>query len=91
MSLISGIITVPTAGTAIQGTDIKGCEFFIKALPTNTGYIYIGNNGQNNVESVSGYWLSAGENTYIKISNLKHVYFNSSVSGDKVCWMLAEG
>jgi len=41
----SGQITVTTAGTEVQGPDIKAQGFFIKGKTTNTGLGYVGNDG----------------------------------------------
>ncbi len=37
MSQVSGQVTVTTAGTAVQGPNIKGFKFLVKALSGNTG------------------------------------------------------
>lgn len=83
----SGIITVTTAGTAVQGGDIDGSSFLIKAHPSNTGLAYVGNDGAGDVSSTTGYPLSAGDQTVIDIQNLKHLWFDTAVNGEKVCWL----
>jgi hypothetical protein len=88
---LSGVITVTTAGTEVRGTNQPGNAFMIKALPSNTGYIYVGNNGDDTVGSGSGYWLSAGDYVpMFKIGNLNQILFDSSVDGEKACWLLIE-
>ncbi len=90
MSQVSGQVTVTTAGTAVQGPNIKGFKFLVKALPGNTGNIYVGNDGNNDVDVNTGFHLSAGDLIYIEVSNLSHLYFDASVNAQKVCWILAE-
>lgn len=86
---LSGQITVTTAGTEVQGTAIAGDGFFIRALSTNTGKMYIGNNGSGAVSSSLGYELSAGDQIYIGIRNLNEIWIDASVNGEKVCWLAA--
>lgn len=89
MSLLSGQITVAAAGTAVQGSDIKGDGFFIKALAGNAGVVYFGNDGVEDVSSSSGYQLSAGEQIFIDIGNLNQLWFDAANNGDKFCWVKA--
>lgn len=84
---LSGQITVTTAGTEVQGTDVKAEGFFIKALAANTGKMYIGNNGSGAVSSSLGYELSAGEQVLVNIRNLNELWIDSTVNGEKVCWL----
>lgn len=86
----SGQITVTTAGTAVQGDDVD-CPngVIVRALAANTGVMYIGNDGAGDVSSSTGFQLDASEKTYIPISNLKDMWVDSAVNGEKVCWALA--
>lgn len=84
----SGQVTVTTAGTAVQMTQVRGCEFEIKALPTNTGDMYVGADATNlEVASTSGYVLDAGESVIVYAADLSEFWVDSSVNGEKVCWM----
>jgi hypothetical protein len=94
--VISGVITVTTAGTAVQGPDAApwrpveaGGGFFISALGANTGLIYIGNDGAGDVASTNGYELKAGNQIFLACSNLNEVWFDSSVNGEKCSWLKA--
>lgn len=87
--LLSGQITVTTAGTAVQGTAVQGYGFFIRALSTNTGVVYVGNDGAGDVTSANGYELAAGDQIYIEVRNLNELYFDSATNGDKFCWLKA--
>lgn len=87
---MSGQITVTTAGTEIQGDDIPLVNgVYIKAMGANTGYMYVGNNGSGAVASTTGFELDAGDVILIQVSNLNQVWIDSSVSGEKVCWIKA--
>lgn len=91
---LSGVITVTTAGTAVQGTDInawrpaeQGGGFLVTAAIVNTGLIYIGNDGAGDVANTTGFELGAGKTTFVPCSNLSEVWFDSSVNGEKASWL----
>ncbi len=84
----SGQVTVTTAGTAVQMTSVSGEVFAIQALPTNTGYMYVGSDDTNlEVASTTGYWLGAGGSIALACANLSEIWVDSSVNGEKVCWI----
>lgn len=90
---LSGQKTVTTAGTAVQlGTQATlGGEVVIKALSTNTGLIYVGNDGAGDVASTNGFVLSKNEWVELdvcKVSSLAAIWIDSSVNGDGVSWIL---
>lgn len=87
--LLSGVITVTTAGTAVQGPNVQGDGFFIRAKSTNTGLGYTGNDGAGDVASTNGYEMSAGDQIYIGVQNLNELWFDTAVSGEKFCWLRA--
>ena len=88
MAARSGQITVTTAGTAVQGTaTAKYYGFYIRALSTNTGKVYVGNDGANDVTSGNGYELSAGDDIYVECQNLNELWFDAASDGDKFCWV----
>lgn len=93
---LSGVITVTTAGTAVQGPDIApwrraedGGGFFVTAPNANTGLIYIGNDGAGDVASTNGLELKAGGQTFIICNNLNELWFDASVDGEKCTWLKA--
>lgn len=86
MDAISGVITVTTAGTAVQGPSVDGSCFSFRALSTNSGLIYVGNDGENDVASTNGYHLAAGQYVEVHIP-LAYLWFDTSNSGDKVAWL----
>lgn len=87
---ISGQITVTTAGTAVNGSDVDTPNgVFIRALAANAGVVYVGNDGAGDVSSSNGYQLSAGDQIIVMVGNLKDLWFDSASNGDKICWLLA--
>lgn len=87
MSAKSGVVTVTTAGTAVQGPSTMPGGYLIKADPANTGYIYFGNNGSDSVASTTGCKLAAGDMVYVETSSLNTFWFDSSVNGEKATWL----
>jgi hypothetical protein len=90
MAALSGQTTVTTAGTEVAlGTGRANAPVSIKALAANTGYMYVGNAGDNTVASTSGYQLAAGEQVTLSyLGDLGDVMVDSSVNGEKVCWLI---
>lgn len=85
---LTGQITVTTAGTAVQGGGVPLTNgVFIKALGGNTGKVYVGNDGYNDVTSGNGYELAAGEVAIFQVANLNHLWFDAATNNDKFCWM----
>ena len=82
-NIYSWQVTVTTAGTAVQGPDTGPGAFQINADPENTGYIYVGNDGANDVASTNGYKMAAGNVAIMTAPNMNHLYFDASVSGEK--------
>ncbi len=93
---LSGQTTVTTAGTEVPLSTTqaaKGGAVIIKALPGNTGVMYIGNDGAGAVSSASGFPLMSGEYVILeleKISSLSSIWVDASVNGEKVAWILTE-
>ena len=85
----SGQITIATAGTAVQGSDTGGgSAFYIKALSGNSGLVYVGNDGADDVTSSNGFELSAGDVVFYE-GILENLWFDAAINGDKVCWFRA--
>lgn len=87
---ISGQTTVTTAGTEVQlhsGLAVNG-PVAIKALPGNTGVMYVGQQA-GVVSSSTGYPLSAGQEVvFNQVGNLNEIWVDASVNGEKVAWLL---
>ena len=88
---IAGQITVTTAGTAVQGaTTVLENGVYIKALAGNTGKVYVGNDGADDVTSANGFELSPGDPPIIiQVWNLNELWFDAATNGDKLCWIKA--
>jgi hypothetical protein len=84
---LSGQITVTTAGAAVQGTDIPGGLFCIKAHPDNTDTVWVGEDGAGDVSSSNGFPLNSGEAVVLQVANLNHLWFDADVDGEKICWL----
>jgi hypothetical protein len=56
----------------------------IKALSTNTGFIYVGG---STVSSLNGMSLLAEDFIFIPSSNLASIYIDSAVNGEGVCFI----
>lgn len=85
--VLSGQITVTTAGTEVQGTSVVAQGFYIKAKTTNTGLVFVGNDGAGAVSSTTGFILAAGDVIYIETPNLSNLWFDSAVNGEGFCWL----
>lgn len=84
----SGQITVAESGTAVQGDDVEGVEFYIAAHPDNTNDAWVGNDGAGDVTANNGYPLpSGGDGIPIRVSNLNELWFDVDTNGEKVCWI----
>lgn len=92
MSAISGKMTITVAGTAeALGSGVCQSDLMIKALVSNTGVMYVGNDGAGDVASGNGVMLAA-EN-YIVLSSVamfEHVIIDSSITGNGVSWIKLE-
>jgi len=85
----SGQITVTTAGTAVQGPATpQGSVFALRAHPDNTGDVWVGNDGSDDVTKDNGYPLSATADLLIHTSSLRDVWFDADVNGEKACWFM---
>lgn len=85
--VLSGVVTVTTAGTAVQFPANGPGEYLIKADPANTGYIYVGNDGAGDVASGNGYKLAAGDVAAVSVSTLSNLWADASVNGEKVTFL----
>lgn len=89
MAARSGQITITTAGTAVQGTDIDVDGVYLSGLDGNAGVVYVGSDGAGDVTSANGYELTSTKQVFLVCSNLKELWFDaaSGNDGDKVCWI----
>lgn len=89
--ILSGQIGVTTAGTAQQGPNSgRGC-YLIRPHPENTGdYIYIGNDGNGDVSSMTGLVVGKGESVVISVPSLNSLWFDVDSNNDKICWLVMD-
>lgn len=84
-TILNGKTTVATAGsrtTLAASTSVKSVT--IKALSTNTGFIYV---GDTSVASTNGFQLSARESVSMDLANLNTINIDSSVNGEGVTYL----
>ena len=88
--IISGQKTVTTAGTEVAlGSQVINGAIMVKALPSNTGYIYLGKVADGTVSSSTGLMLSAGDVIVFDwVGNLSNIMVDSSVNGEGVSWIM---
>lgn len=85
MALISQEITVTTAGTAVQGPSSEPGIYVFEPAPGNTGdYVYIGNDGADDIDSDTGYSIGAGQQINLFVPDLSDLYFDADSDGDKI-------
>lgn len=84
-TVYNGKKTVTTAGTRVTLAASQAVKsVVIKALSTNTGFIYV---GDGSVASTTGLQLQAGETVSLDIANLATVNLDSSVNGEGVTYI----
>ena len=67
------------------GTSMPCSAIIIFALPTNTGYVYLGGSA---VAAANGLTLTAGQAVSIALDNANKLYFDVSVSGEGLTYMV---
>ena len=89
MSQLSGQVNVVTAGTAVQGPDIKGELFALQANPGNSDVAWVGNDGADDVAAANGFPLNAaGPGIVVQVAeSLNELWFDAATNGDDVCWI----
>jgi len=92
MAALSGQKTVTTAGTAeaLGSVNVQG-PLMVKALTTNTGLAYIGNDGAGDVASTNGLPLLAGDVVVFDwVGNLASIMVDVAVDGEGVAWIVLD-
>lgn len=83
----SGQITVTTAGTAVRGTSEYGRTWALIAHPSNSGIVYVGNDGAGDVTAANGFALSETAPVVVTANNLNEFWFDASANAQIVCWL----
>lgn len=82
--VLSGQKTITTAGVAVTlGSGVANETIFVKADPSNTGKVFIGN---DTVTSGNGYPLAAGEVTIYEVGRISDLYATADANNQKVGW-----
>ncbi len=86
--ILSGQKIITTAGIAVTlGTGSINDSVLVKADPSNTGKIFVGNDGTNTVTSGNGFILAAGDLfAYHNVGDLSKIYVTADANNQKVCW-----
>ena len=86
----SGQKVIPIAGVASAlDSQPVNAPLMVKALTTNIGLVYVGNDGAGDVNSANGYPLAAGDQIIFGfVSNLSAVILDSAVNGEGVAWLI---
>lgn len=86
----TGQTTVSNAGTAVAVSSVRYSsfgDFLIKAHPGNTGPIWLGNDGGNDVTINNGLPFGPGEGCHLKEQSLQELFVDAEHNGDTVCWL----
>ena len=85
---ISGQKTVTTAGSAeALGTGHCAVNLMIKALHSNTGKVYIGNDSAD-VSLTTGKELDPGESLVLRsMSRFEQIFLDAAINRDGVAWL----
>jgi phosphatidylserine/phosphatidylglycerophosphate/cardiolipin synthase-like enzyme len=81
----TGRLTVPSPGARVQLPDVPCRSATIRALSTNTGSVYLGN---ELVDSSTGFPLAAGDAVDIAIDNLRRLYIDAAVADEGVAFLV---
>jgi hypothetical protein len=86
---LSGQKTITTAGTAeALGSQRICAPLMVKALTTNTGLAYVGNDGAGDVSSANGLPLEAGEVVIFEwVGSLGSLMVDVQTDGEGVSWL----
>lgn len=89
MNAISGQVSVTTAGTAqALGAGVINGPLMVKAFPSNTGVIALGNDGANDVTTSNGLLLAAGESVVFDfIGELGAIRIDAENDSEGAAWL----
>lgn len=82
--VLSGQVTVPSAGTAVQvSADNSIRKYMLRAFPGNTGVVYIGNGG---VSASNGFPLDKADGPMPFTGRLSELYVDAATNDDGLAW-----
>lgn len=91
---LSGQVTLTCAGKAVQFTTTTPGTYLIKPASTNTGLIWVGNDGSTtgDVTSSNGYELKKDiDSIIVTVTNLNQVWLDGTTTGEVACWFKIGG
>jgi hypothetical protein len=91
MGAMSGQKSITAAGTAeaLSASNKAQCAVAVKALTTNTGLVYVGNDGAADVSSSNGFPLAAGDTIIFEyVDDLANIWVDSAVNGEGVAYLV---
>lgn len=85
----SGQKTVSVAGTPVKvGEEITGGRVMIRALPINTGYVYL---GDENVSAGNGIILAGGDAIVMMyVGAMTNIWLDADKNGEGIAWLRLE-
>lgn len=84
-TVVNGRQAVATAGTRVQLPSAACVAATVKALPTNTNNIYLGDAG---VSSANGHVLDAGDAVNVAIDDLNRLWIDADTNGEGVSYLV---
>ena len=86
---------VVSAGTAVplptRAETEGGQIFYIQALLSNTGTVYIGDDGTGDVSPTTGYPMTQGAQMQLTTPDLSIYFMDADNSGDGISWLKVGG
>jgi len=91
LAALSGQKTIATAGTELAvgaSTEKVLGALYIKALPANTGTMWVGRHSDGTLASTTGYPLAPGEQVLLEnVHDLSEIMVDAATNGEKVAWL----
>jgi hypothetical protein len=81
--------TVPTPGTAVQlqTTAVPdGFTILVRALPTNTDIIWVGQDAATAQDHTKATPLNLGDLLTLALTNVNEIWIDANVSGEGISW-----
>jgi len=87
---LSGQVSLTCAGKAVKFTTTHPGTYLIKPLSTNTGLIWVGNDGSTtgDVTSSNGYELKKDvDSIIVTVTNLNQLWMDGTTTGETACFV----
>ncbi len=85
----TGVITVPLAGTPVNGGAVSSSTgFILKGHTANTNVVWVFARG---LTKAVGFPLASRESIYVPVASLDTLDFDSEVNGERICFIIAIG